>query len=152
LRILQFNVIPSPNSKSGKWSIDSTISKVVRENTKTNASIITSNNYHCKDKFIPYTDNNDNQLPESFEIYKAIKRSNREYIDYKNKIMRANEYYSNTSIINQGLVGSFTNPNSIMSFDEVGDKLMKYILDMHSDSLVALSCPDLEIIESMSKT
>lgn len=176
LRILQFNVIPPPNPKSGRWTIDHTISRIVSENNKANGNCAHSykandSNHLCSgDKVIKfYTDEGKNandyyvgqgqgkndQITEPFEIYKAIKRSNREYINYKNKVMRANEYYSNNSGINSqgGLAAPATihSESAMMSFDEVGDKLMKYILDMHSDSLVALSCPDLEVSYSLYK-
>ncbi|KAK6589068.1 hypothetical protein RS030_243625 [Cryptosporidium xiaoi] len=122
LRILQFNIIPCPNSNSGEWNIDNTISKM----------IIESNNIkNSKD-----------------EMYKCIKRNNVEYINNRNKVMRLNEYYNSSNlqigINNDGI-------NSMLDFEEKGDKLMKYILDMHSDSLVALSCPDLEISYSLYK-
>lgn len=179
LRILQFNVIPSPNPKSGKWSIDNTISRVVSESIKaSNSNSSTSgvgcmpgSNCHgfssCGGMIKFYTDEESNvgneevegknQVFESFEVYKAIKRSNREYINHKNKVMRANEYYGRFgSGISQGgeLMTTSTSVHSdsmMMNFDEVGDKLMKYILDMHSESLVALSCPDLEVSYSLYK-
>ncbi|OII71247.1 uncharacterized protein cubi_01722 [Cryptosporidium ubiquitum] len=164
LRILQFNVIPSPNPNSGKWITDSTISRLLTENTQNNSSFIINNNKHWNihnsnknnNQIMLFTDSDDhddkseNQIFKSLEIYKAIKRSNREYIDYKNKVMRANEYYNNSSMMNNE-VGIFNHSNSMIHFDEVGDKLIKYILDMHSDSLVALSCPDLEVSYSLYK-
>ncbi|CUV06021.1 unnamed protein product [Cryptosporidium hominis] len=157
LRILQFNVIPSPNPKSGKWTTDNTISRIVSENTKNGCNYINNNNNYknnniCNNQNILYSvndDKNEKQILESVEIYKAIKRSNREYIDYKNKIMRTNEYYNNNS--NNDNSSIFNHSSSMINFDEVGDKLMKYILDMHSESLVALSCPDLEVSFALYK-
>ncbi|KAH8739060.1 hypothetical protein FG386_000927 [Cryptosporidium ryanae] len=123
LRILQFNIIPCPNSNSGEWNVDNTISKIINgDNNKTKNS--------------------------KEETYTYIKRNNVEYINNRNKIMRLNEYYNSTCM------GAGVNNNditSMLNFEEKGDKLMRYILDMHSDSLVSLSCPDLEISYSLYK-
>ncbi|KAF7457161.1 hypothetical protein HWI79_2116 [Cryptosporidium felis] len=98
LRILQFNLIPSPCPKSGKWDTDDKISRIISNNFQSSADNLNSKDLSIN-AITPQGSQNSPPLNiaepfESDQVYRAIKRSNREYINNKNKMKRTSDYYS----------------------------------------------------------